>query len=222
MTWQEHTVKASKVGKLLKSSCRCHIFCCILLYNINVDGDKISLRFLFFLYVTLMVLCGKIPSICWLLYKIGKCFLMMVLRLGNKGLYCVIKLHEVEKVVLTDLGFICILQKGTCGCYHRAIGRLPITRIYITHIYSVGYEHYVSWVIVFLQWNTRFSGSGPPTFWILPNYMNSANAVSDLQFKLLNERALSTGEPCTFLYVTLLQSFHRGAWSIHWYIAKNF
>ena len=77
-------------------------------------------------------------------------------------------MHEVEKVVLTDLGFICILQKGTCGCYHRAIGRLPITRIYITYIYSVGYEHSVSWVIVFLQWNTRFSGSGPPTFWILP------------------------------------------------------
>ena len=31
---------------------------------------------------------------------------MMVLRLGNKGLYCVIKLHEVEKVVLSNLGFI--------------------------------------------------------------------------------------------------------------------
>ena len=29
---------------------------------------------------------------------------MMVLRLGNKGLYCVIKLHEVEKVVLSNLG----------------------------------------------------------------------------------------------------------------------
>ena len=31
---------------------------------------------------------------------------MMVLRLGNKGLYCVIKLHEVEKVVLSNLGFL--------------------------------------------------------------------------------------------------------------------
>ena len=31
---------------------------------------------------------------------------MMVLTLGNKGLYCVIKLHEVEKVVLCNLGFL--------------------------------------------------------------------------------------------------------------------
>ena len=31
---------------------------------------------------------------------------MMVLRLGNKGLYCVIKLHEFEKVVLSNLGFL--------------------------------------------------------------------------------------------------------------------
>ena len=36
----------------------------------------------------------------------GKCFLMMVLRLGNKELYCVIKLHEVERVVLSNLGFL--------------------------------------------------------------------------------------------------------------------
>ena len=28
---------------------------------------------------------------------------MIILRLGNKGLYCVIKLHEVEKVVLSNL-----------------------------------------------------------------------------------------------------------------------
>ena len=31
-----------------------------------------------------------------------------------------------------------------------------------------------------------------------------------------------TGEPCTCEYVTLLQSFHRGTLSIHWYIAQNF
>ena len=31
---------------------------------------------------------------------------MMVLRLGNKGLYCVIKLHEIEKVALNNLGFL--------------------------------------------------------------------------------------------------------------------
>ena len=35
-------------------------------------------------------------------------------------------------------------------------------------------------------------------------------------------RVLSTGEPCTCEYVALLQSFHRGALSIHWYIAQNF
>ena len=31
---------------------------------------------------------------------------MMALRLGNKGLYFVIKLHEVEKVVLNNIGFL--------------------------------------------------------------------------------------------------------------------
>ena len=31
---------------------------------------------------------------------------MMVLRLGNKRLYCVIKLQEVQKVVLSNLGFL--------------------------------------------------------------------------------------------------------------------
>ena len=36
--------------------------------------------------------------------------------------------------------------------------------------------------------------------------------------KLCNKRVLSTGEPCTCEYVTLLQSFHRGTLSIHWYM----
>ena len=31
---------------------------------------------------------------------------MMGLRLGKKGLYCVTKLHEVEQVVLYNLGFL--------------------------------------------------------------------------------------------------------------------
>ena len=52
-----------------------------------------------------------------------------------------------------------------------------------------------------------------------PNCLSSANIVAEIQFKLLNERVLSTGEPCTCEYVTLLQSFHRGALSIHWYIS---
>ena len=53
--------------------------------------------------------------------------------------------------------------------------------------------------------------------------MSSANIVAEIQFELLNERALSTEEPCTCKYVTLLQSFHRGTLSIiHWYIAQFF
>ena len=64
--------------------------------------------------------------------------------------------------------------------------------------------------------------SGPPKFWILPKLCEFYKFVAEIQFKLLNERALSTGEPCTCEYVALLQSFHRGTLSIHWYIAQNF
>ena len=48
---------------------------------------------------------------------------------------------------------------------------------------------------------------------------NSANVVAEIKLKLCNERderAVSTGEPCTCEYVTLLQSFHRGTLSMHW------
>ena len=48
-----------------------------------------------------------------------------------------------------------------------------------------------------------------------PNCMSSANLVVEIQFKLLNERALRTGEPCTCEYFTLLQPFHRGTLSIY-------
>ena len=37
-----------------------------------------------------------------------------------------------------------------------------------------------------------------------PNCMSSASLVAEIQFKILNERALSTGEPCTCEYVTML------------------
>ena len=40
--------------------------------------------------------------------------------------------------------------------------------------------------------------------------------------KLCNKRVLSTGKPCNCEYVTLLQSFHRGTLSIHWYKVQNF
>ena len=55
-----------------------------------------------------------------------------------------------------------------------------------------------------------------------PTCMSSANIVAEILFKLLNERVLSTAEPCTSEYVTLIQSFHRGTLIVHWYIAKNF
>ena len=52
--------------------------------------------------------------------------------------------------------------------------------------------------------------------------MSSASVVAEIQFKLLNERAWGTGEPCTCEYVILFQSFHRGTLSIHWDIAQKF
>ena len=52
--------------------------------------------------------------------------------------------------------------------------------------------------------------------------MNSADVVAEIQFKFVKGTALSTGEPCTCEYVTLLQSFQRDTLSIHWYIAQSF
>ena len=46
--------------------------------------------------------------------------------------------------------------------------------------------------------------------------------VSELHWKLCIKRVLSTREPCTCGYVALLQSFHRGTLSTHWYIDQNF
>ena len=51
--------------------------------------------------------------------------------------------------------------------------------------------------------------------------MSSANLVREIHQKLCEKRALSTGELSTCEYVTLLQSFHRGTLSLHWYIAQN-
>ena len=39
-----------------------HLLCLVVLGN--NDGEKFSLKFLFLLYVTLMVFCGKITSVC--------------------------------------------------------------------------------------------------------------------------------------------------------------
>ena len=40
--------------------------------------------------------------------------------------------------------------------------------------------------------------------------------------KFQNKKALSTGESCTYEYVALLQSFHRGTLRILWYRDRNF
>ena len=53
------------------------------------------------------------------------------------------------------------------------------------------------------------------------NRMSSASLVAEINQKLCNKRILSTGDPCTCEYVTLLQSFYRGTLSIYWYIAQN-
>ena len=53
------------------------------------------------------------------------------------------------------------------------------------------------------------------------NCMGSANLVAEIQQKHFNKRVLSTGEPCTCEYVTLLQSFDRVTLSTHGYIAQN-
>ena len=66
----------------------------------NKDGDMSSFKFLFLLYVTFLVFSGKICSISWLLCNTGKYFLKILLILGSIGLYCVIKLHVVEKLLL--------------------------------------------------------------------------------------------------------------------------
>ena len=74
------------------------------------------------------------------------------------------------------------------------------------------------------KWNTKFSllkVLGLLSFGSCPNCKSFANVVIEIQFKLLNEIAMSTGEPYTCEYVTLPQSFHRGTLSLHWYIAQN-
>ena len=102
------------VAELPQISYRCHIFllhssignwfCLVVLRN--NDDDKISLKFLFILNVKLIVFCGKISSIYWLLYEKCKWYLMMLLNLGNKGLCCVTTFQEIEKVAFCDFGFL--------------------------------------------------------------------------------------------------------------------
>ena len=60
-----------------------------------------------------------------------------------------------------------------------------------------------------------------PTFWILPKLYELCKHFRRVHGKLCNKRVLRTEKPCTCEYVTLLQSFHRGTLSIHWYIVQN-
>ena len=53
------------------------------------------------------------------------------------------------------------------------------------------------------------------------NCMTSTKLVAEIHQKIWKERTLSSGEPCICEYATLLKSFHRGALSIHRYIAQN-
>ena len=62
---------------------------------------------------------------------------------------------------------------------------------------------------------------GPLNFGSYQNCMIYENLVTELQLKLSNGRAFSTAEPCSCEYITLLQSFRRGALSKHWRITQK-
>ena len=66
----------------------------------NKDGDMSSFKFLFLLHVTFIVFSGKICTISWLLCNTDKYFLKIVLILGSIGLYSLMKLRVVEKLLL--------------------------------------------------------------------------------------------------------------------------
>ena len=51
--------------------------------------------------------------------------------------------------------------------------------------------------------------------------MSSADLIAQIYQKLCKKRALRTQATCTCEHVTLLQLFHVGTLSIHWYIAQN-
>ena len=92
------------------------------------------------------------------------------------------------------------------------------------HMHVCMYMYIQTKYEIFLQWNTKFflhKVLGLLHFGSCQNCKRSASLVAEIHQKLWNNRALSAGEPCTCEYVTLLQSFHRGTLSIHWYIAQN-
>ena len=74
---------------------------------------------------------------------------------------------------------------------------------------------------IFLQENTKVSLQKVQSLEAL-EVQSSGNLAAEIQQNFWNERALGTGQPCTFEYVTLLQSFYRSILSIHCNIAEDF
>ena len=67
------------------------------------------------------------------------------------------------------------------------------------------------------QWNIIFSFRNFVVF-VLPKLFELCTFCRWNLIEILDQRSLSTGEPCTYEYIDLLQSFNRGTLSIHWYI----
>ena len=59
-------------------------------------------------------------------------------------------------------------------------------------------------------------------FGLCQNCKSSVNLLALIHQNLWNKRLLSTGEPCTCEYTTLVQSFHRGTLSTHRCKTQNF
>ena len=92
-------------------------------------------------------------------------------------------------------------------------------------IFSLIYIHIYTYINTYIYIYThvcmcQLESSRSPTFRILPKLNDYCQSCRKTQLKFLNERVLCNGEPCTWVYVTLLQSSHRGALSIHWCILK--
>ena len=83
VAWQANSEETSRkslqISHLLLHFSIKQLFSFIILGN--KDGDMSSYKFLFLLYVTLIVLSGKICSISWLLCNTGKYFLKIVLTI---------------------------------------------------------------------------------------------------------------------------------------------
>ena len=134
-----------------------------------------------------------------------------------------IYIYYIYNITYIYRNFICLfIWKCQMEIYKKIINISSLSLYVYIYIYIYIYRYiWKTKYEVFLQWNTKFfffrKFCFSYNFGSCQNCMSSANHQ-----KLCNKRVLSTREPCTFEYVTLLQSFHRGTVSIHWYIAQNF